>query len=85
MTWECHVYDSSKRIYDIILGINILTDLGLYSEFHKHIIMGGDGPFEGCMVPMVELGMYDFNHLDIYAIVPEEYFTDSYVGELFGP
>ena len=47
--------------------------------------MGGDGPFEGCMVPMVELGMYDFNHLDIYAIVPEEYFTDSYVGELFGP
>ena len=25
MTWNCHVYESAKGRYDMILGINILT------------------------------------------------------------
>ena len=29
VTWNYHVYDSSKGRYDIILGRYILTDLGL--------------------------------------------------------
>ena len=33
MMWECHVDDGNESIYDIILGRNILTSLGLNFQF----------------------------------------------------
>ena len=31
--WECHVDDGNESIYDIILGRNLLTSLGLNFQF----------------------------------------------------
>ena len=39
MTWNCHVYDSAKGEYHMILGREILMDLGLelnYPNMSSH-------------------------------------------------
>ena len=41
------VDDSAKGSYDIILGRDILTELGLNSRLYDHIIEADDGPFKG--------------------------------------
>ena len=33
--------------YGMILGIYLLTALGLYLKFSYNTIIGGDGPYEG--------------------------------------
>ena len=38
--WDFHVDDVNKGIYDIILGIYLLTDLGLNKKFSDHVIEG---------------------------------------------
>ena len=48
--------DSTKGRYDIILGRNILTELGLNLEFIEHVIKADDGTFKGDTTPMVDLG-----------------------------
>ena len=60
VTWKCHVDDSDKGIYDIILDIDLLTALGLDLKFSDHGIEADDGPFKGSTAPMVGLGTYDF-------------------------
>ena len=64
MTWECHVGEFSASIYDMILGRDILTALGLNHKNYKHGIGRFDGPFELCTAPMVNLGMYKFEILN---------------------
>ena len=44
----------------MILGIDLLTTLGLDLNIYGNIIIGGVGPHEGCSSPMVELINYDF-------------------------
>ena len=51
MTWECHVYDSAKGRYDIILGRDMLTELGLNLKFSQHVIKVDYGPFKGYTNP----------------------------------
>ena len=58
MTWECHVDDSAKSRYNMILVTYLLTILVLILNFYKHIIEGGDGRFEGSTAPVIDLGMY---------------------------
>ena len=36
--WNCHVDDSAKGRYDMILGRNILKALGLNLKFSDHVI-----------------------------------------------
>ena len=62
--WDCHVDDSTKCRYDMILGQYILTELGLNSKFSEHVIKYDDGHFNRCTTPMVDLGTYMFKYLN---------------------
>ena len=57
-TCICHVYDSTKCIYDMILGRYILTELWLILKFSEHIIESYYVPFKGSTAYMVDLGKY---------------------------
>ena len=65
VTWKCHVDESAKGRYDVILGRDILTKLGLNLELYDHVIEANDGTFKGCTVSMVDLGMHEFEDLNI--------------------
>ena len=63
MMWNCHMYDSAKMKYNIILGKDLLTSLGLNLKLSEHDIEAGDGgeiPFESFTEPMVNFGTYEF-------------------------
>ena len=71
MTWKCHVDDSTKGRYDMILGQYLLTELGLNLKFSDHAIEADDGTFIGSTTPMVDLGTYEFKILNTGKITPE--------------
>ena len=54
------MYDSAKGIYDVILGIYILTELGLSLKLYDHVIKAEYVPFKGSTAPMVDIGTYEF-------------------------
>ena len=62
--WKFHVDDSAKVSYDIILVLDILTELGLNLKCSEHIIEEYGGPFKGSKTPMDNLGMYIFKDLN---------------------
>ena len=55
VTWECHVDESGKSRYYMILGRYILTALGLNIKLSDHVIEADDGPLKGSTTPMVKL------------------------------
>ena len=56
VSWNCHVDDSAKGRYDMIVGQDLLTQLGLNPKFSEHFIEIYDGPFNRSTAPMVDLG-----------------------------
>ena len=44
MTWVFNVYVSTEGQYDIVLGRELLTALGLYLKSSEKVIAGVDGP-----------------------------------------
>ena len=58
VTWKCHLDDSAKGRYDMILGRYLLTELGLNFKLSDHIIKADDGIFTEYTMPMVDLGTY---------------------------
>ena len=52
--------NKTNRRYDMILGRDLLTALGLDLKFSENLIVGGEGPREGCLSTMDELSNYDF-------------------------
>ena len=64
VTQKCHVDDSAKVRYDIILGWDISKELGLNIKFSERIIEADDGPFNVSTTPMVDLGTYIFKYLN---------------------
>ena len=58
VTWKCHVDDSAKGRYDMIIGKYLFTELILSLKFSDHIIEADDGPFKGSTTPMVYFGTY---------------------------
>ena len=82
MTWNCNVDDSTKGIYDTILGRYLLIDLGLNLKWSDHVIESDDGTFKGYMAPMVDLGTYEFKYINTVNIKPEESFTNDYSEEI---
>ena len=71
MTCKCHVDDSAKGRYDMILGWDILTELLLNLKFSEHVIEADDGTFKGSTTHMVDLGTYVFKYLNAGEIIPE--------------
>ena len=82
VTCDCHVYDSAKGRYDIILGRYLLTTLLLNLKLSDHVIEANDVPLKGSSTPMDYLGMYEFKYLNTNNITPEESFTNSYAAEI---
>ena len=63
LSWKCPVDNKINRSYDMILGRDLITALGLDLKFSENIIIGGEGPYEGCLGPMVDLSNYDYKSL----------------------
>ena len=49
-----HADDSAKGRYDMILGRDLLTELGLNLKFSEHVIEADDGPFKGSKTIIVD-------------------------------
>ena len=64
MMWNFHVYDSTKVRYNMILGRNILTALGLNLKLSPHVIKADNGHLKGSTAPMVGMGTYEFKILN---------------------
>ena len=62
MTWKFHVNDSAKGRYDMILGRDILTELGLNLKFFDHVIEAYERPFRGSMAPIFILVHMNFKN-----------------------
>ena len=45
LMWKCHVDESTNSGYDMILGRDLLTSLGLYVKFSDNVIIGVEGPY----------------------------------------
>ena len=56
--------------YDMILVRDQITTLGLDLKFSGNIIIGGEGPYEGCSAPMVDLSKYYFKFLTENIVQP---------------
>ena len=76
-----HVDNKTNSRYDMILGRDLLTTLGLDLKFSVNIIIGGVGPYEGCTSPMVDLSNYDFKSLMENIGKTEEYFINFYINK----
>ena len=67
----------------MILGQDILTELVLNLKFSEHVIEADYGIFNRSTTPLVDLGTYIYKDLNKGKITPEEFFTNSYVEEIF--
>ena len=63
--------DSTKGRYDMILGRDLLIDLGLNIKFSDNVIEADDGPLKGSKVPMVDMGKYGLKDLGTGESTPE--------------
>ena len=70
--WYFHVDESAKGGYDMILGSDLWTVLGLNLKLSDHMIESYDGTFKGSTAPMVDLGKYWFKYLETVKITLEE-------------
>ena len=79
VTWKCPGNKSAKGRPEMILGRDILLELGLNLNVSDHIIESDGGSFIGDTAPMVDLVTCVFKDLNTGRIKPEESFTDAYV------
>ena len=79
MVLKCHLDDSARGSYGMILVIDILTELGLNIKISEHGIKADDSPFIGSSLTMFYLGAYVFKYLNTREIKNEELFTDAYI------
>ena len=55
----------------MILGRDLLTALVMGLNFSENIFIGGEGSYEGCSAPMVDVSNYDFTSLTYKIVKPE--------------
>ena len=65
VTCKCHLGESTKGRYDMILWRDIFLELVLNLKFAEHAIKADDGPFKGYTTHMVDLGTYVIKDLNI--------------------
>ena len=63
LSWKYHADNKTNRGYDMILGRDLLTSMGLDLNISEDIIIGGEGTYEECLVYMVDLSNYDSKSL----------------------
>ena len=81
--WKCHVDDSDKGRYDMILGRYLLTELVFNLKLSEHVIKEYYGPFDRSTTPIVDLGTYIFKDLNTGKITPKESFDNAYSEEVY--
>ena len=47
VTWKCHVDESTEGQYDMIIGRELLTSLGINIKFYDNTIECSEGPYQG--------------------------------------
>ena len=47
----------------MILDRDLLTALGLDLKISENVIHSGEGPYEGCSAPMVDVNNYNLNNV----------------------
>ena len=60
----------------MILGGDLLIELGLDIKCSVNVIIGGEGLYQGCSVPMSDLSNYNFTYITDKTVKPEEYFIN---------
>ena len=55
----------------MILDRDLLTALGLDLKISENVIHSGEGPYEGCSAPMVDVSNYEFKSLTYKIVKPE--------------
>ena len=55
VAWNCHVHDSVKSVYEIVLGRHILILLGLNLKLSQRVIKADDWYLRWSTVPMVHI------------------------------
>ena len=63
ISWNCHVDNSTYSRYNKILGRDVLNALVPNLNFSKNNTIGGEGPYYGCLSPMVGGSNYKFKIL----------------------
>ena len=63
VTWKFRVDNSTNGRYNMILGTDLLTALGIDIKLSNIIIIGGEGPYGGCSAPMSDISNYDFGSI----------------------
>ena len=63
--WECHVDDSSESRHDMVFGRDLFAYLVLDLKLSKFVITVGDGPYEGCTAPMIEMSACNYKPLNL--------------------
>ena len=73
MTWDCHVDNSVKGSYDVILGKDILTALVLNLKFSEHLLESNGGTLKGAISLIVYLDAYEFKDLNTGKLHPKNH------------
>ena len=60
---------------------DLLTALGLDLKCSKNVILGGEGLYKGCSVPIVDVGNYDFNIIMSKIVKLGESFINTYANK----
>ena len=63
VTWKCHVEKSTNGRYDMILGRDLITTLGLDIIFSEGVIICRKIPYKGFLAPLVDVSNYDFKYI----------------------
>ena len=80
MTWKYHVDDSTAVRYDMIIGKDILTKLGIYLKCSTNTIEWIKRTYQGCTTPTVNIDDYDFEPINRnMRTFSEESFLNAYV------
>ena len=61
--WKFHVDNKTNSRYDMILVRDLIATLGLDIKFSEKLVIGGEGPYEGCLAPMDDFINHDFKSL----------------------
>ena len=69
--WNYHVDESARGRYDMILGRNIWTELGLNLKFSDHVVEADNGTLKESTAPISDIGTYESTDLETEKITPE--------------